>query len=410
MQSLFAGVSGLRSHQRRMDVIGNNVANVNTVGFKAARATFQDVLYNTLRGAGAPQNNRGGTNPMQVGLGVQVGSIDTLFTSGNPQSTGVETDLMIQGEGLFVVSDGERFYYTRAGNFYPDSDGTLVTPGGYKVMGWRADPQTGQIDTFAPIGELRIEKGSVIHARATTEVVLSGNLDPSQGDSRTPARVIYDSLGNAHEIYFRFVPSGTPNVWNVTAYWNNPMSDPPDTPVGWVQVEFNENGQFSSGGPLTANLNVGGGATTPLSVTVDLSGLTQLAGETTVKIASQDGFPMGTLERFAFDSNGVITGYYSNGLRQVLGQVALALFANPGGLERLGESLFIETPNSGAAQIGAANTGGRGGILPSTLEMSNVDLAQEFTEMILTQRGYQANSRVITTSDEMLQELVNLKR
>src|SRR5690606_33601470 len=154
MQSLFAGVSGLRSHQRRMDVIGNNVANVNTVGFKAARATFQDGLYNTLRGAGAPQGtqgNRGGTNPRQVGLGVQVGSIDTLFTPGNPQSTGVETDLMIQGEGLFIVSDGERQFYTRAGNFYPDAAGNLVTPGGYVLMGYAADA-TGKIgDVLEPL-------------------------------------------------------------------------------------------------------------------------------------------------------------------------------------------------------------------------------------------------------------------
>src|SRR5690606_11561793 len=378
----------------------------------------QDVLYNTLRGAGAPQGNRGGTNPMQVGLGVQVGSIDTLFTPGNPQSTGVETDLMIQGEGLFVVSDGERYFYTRAGNFYPDAEGTLVTPGGYKVMGWEADPQTGVIDPKAPVVPLTVKKGSMIDATATELVKLAGNLDAetAEGDVvRTPAKVIYDSQGHAHETYVQFTRQiGVDNSGYVVVYVDGvaqlPAGDPPST------ISFDTNGRIvPPAQPLQFTVSLQGGVD-PLSFELDVTELTQFAGqdadedESTATIAFQDGFPSGTLERFAFDSNGVITGYYSNGLRRTLGQVAIALFANPGGLERRGESLFAESPNSGMANIGAANTGGRGSILPSTLEMSNVDLAQEFTEMILTQRGYPANSRVITTSDELLQELVNLKR
>src|SRR5690606_17315819 len=325
MQSLFAGVSGLRSHQRRMDVIGNNVANVNTVGFKAARATFQDVLYNTLRGAGAPQNNRGGTNPMQVGLGVQVGSIDTLFTSGNPQSTGVETDLMIQGEGLFVVTDGERRYFTRAGNFYPDSNGTLVTPGGYKVLGWTADAE-GNIDPLAPLGELKIEEGSVIDATATTSVVLSRDLDAQTavGDRvRTPAKVTYDSLGTPREISGEFERLEATYSWSVVVRVDGQearTSDPGDIVFGSSGTLADVSDSVKS---YTVTLNNGAD---PLEFSVDFSRLTQYSGQSTdqdgntVTIASQDGFPSGTLERFAFDSNGVITGYYSNGLRRALGQ------------------------------------------------------------------------------------------
>ncbi len=287
MQSLFAGVSGLRSHQRRMDVIGNNVANVNTVGFKAARATFQDVLYNTLRGAGAPQNNRGGTNPMQVGLGVQVGSIDTLFTSGNPQSTGVETDLMIQGEGLFVVSDGERQFYTRAGNFYPDQQGYLTAPGGYKVLGWMADPVTGVIDPQAgdPV-PLRIDK-STMAPRATTQIQISGNLDartlrPSATETLTVTGVLPAENGTSVEITAQvFDPRGNPR--NVTLTFTRGESEGSWTvqgqlPGGTVTVPTQNITFDSQGAPnpptIQLSLNWGSGLSTS-NVTLDLTALTQ---------------------------------------------------------------------------------------------------------------------------------------
>ncbi len=182
LRSLFAGVSGLRSHQTRMDVIGNNIANVNTIGYKASRVTFQDTLYQTMRSASAAIGSRGGTNPMQVGLGVQVASIDVIHTPGSPQPTGVQTDLSIAGNGFFVLKDGNRQVYTRAGAFDFDEAGWLVAPNGMRVAGWNAD--NGVINTSSPIEEIRISIGETIPAEATTEVYLEGNLD-AESDGTT---------------------------------------------------------------------------------------------------------------------------------------------------------------------------------------------------------------------------------
>ncbi|MBE3518693.1 MAG: flagellar hook protein FlgE [Firmicutes bacterium] len=411
MRSLFSAVSGLRSHQTRMDVIGNNIANVNTTAFKASRVTFQEIFAQTLRGATAPTagaTGRGGSNPLQVGLGVNLASIDTIHTPGNLQPTGKSTDLAIEGNGFFVVKDGERIVYTRAGNFDRDAWGTLVDSEGRKVLGWAAVNGVLPPDRGAGnLTSITIKVGEMMPASATTTVVWSKNLDAEApaGTSRTIAVPVYDSLGRVQNLLVTFTKTANPNEWQWSCDWDQP----PSQNIGSGTIQFDTSGAVSGGGIATLNPFTPPGAAT-MTLTFDFNGLTQVAGPTTAEPSEVDGSSTGTLESFAFDTNGVISGFYSNGRSRILGQIALADFDNPGGLQKVGKNLFVESNNSGKAKIGAPDTGGRGRIAPSALEMSNVDLAEEFTQMIITQRGFQANSRIITVSDEMLQELVNLKR
>lgn len=409
MRSLFSAVSGLRTHQTRMDVIGNNIANVNTPGYKSSRVTFQEVFSQTIRGAGSPSGTsmteRGGTNPMQVGLGVSIASIDTIHTPGNLQPTSHPTDLAIEGNGFFVVRDGGGYTYTRVGNFSIDGDGILVDSEGRKVMGWVAG-QNGTLPTNKTAGNLSslpIRIGTYMDARATTQMEWMKNLDAEAevGFVKTASVTVYDSQGKTYSIQVDFEKSGT-NTWTWQAYLPDGSTAGPGT------ITFNTEGRF-------VNVDVAEFSFTPLgadtvTVTMDFSKLTQVAGDTSVESGTTDGWPGGTLESYSVDANGVISGFYSNGRNQVLGQIAIAGFANPAGLIKTGNNLYIESNNSGEADIGPAGMSGRGTIAPSALEMSNVDLAEEFTQMIITQRGFQANSRVITVSDELLQELVNLKR
>lgn len=416
MRSLFSAVSGLRTHQTRMDVIGNNIANVNTPGYKSSRVTFQEVFSQTLRGASSPsgtsQAERGGTNPMQVGLGVNVASIDTIQTPGNLQPTSRLTDVAIEGNGFFVVLDGESRSYTRVGNFSTDGDGILVDYEGRKVMGW-ASGSDGNLPvnrTGQNLGPLSIQVGSNMPAKATSNVQWIKNLDAEapNGFSKTTAVTVYDSLGRTQTVsvtFTRDTSGANPNSWN----WAAELGDPTVDPIGTGTIEFDNSGALIDPG-VPASMSFSPEGADPINITMDFSSLTQVAGPTTVESGAVDGWPTGTLESFSFDSNGVISGFYSNGKNRVLGQIALSNFANPSGLIKVGKNLFVESNNSGGADIGAAGTSGRGTVAPTALEMSNVDLAEEFTQMIITQRGFQANSRVITVSDELLQELVNLKR
>ncbi len=407
MRSMFAGVSGLRTHQFRMDVIGNNIANVNTVGFKASRVTFQEIFSQTLRGASAPREGRGGTNLQQVGLGCALSSIDVLHTQGNLQMTQKTTDLAVQGAGFFVLSDGTRLVYTRAGNFDIDAAGYLVNASnGLRVQGWMATAGTFPVKDRNNLTDVRIPVGQAIPARATDRVAYGGNLDAraAEGDIFVTSVDVYDSLGRAHSMTVTFEKTANPNEWKWT------VSGLPNLVPGtdWGTITFTTSGTFQAqtGGPVQFQAD-GADAS---SITLDFGSLTQYAASYTVAESERNGYRMGSLETFTIDSTGKVVGVYSNGLTQEIAQVALATFNNPGGLMRMGENLLAESNNSGLPQLGEAGTGGRGMIAPGALEMSNVDLAQEFTAMIVTQRGFQANSRVITTTDEMLQELVNLKR
>jgi flagellar hook protein FlgE len=390
-----------------MDVIGNNIANVNTVGFKSGRVNFQDILSQTFRGASAPNNGLGSVNPAQVGLGVTVAGIDVLHTQGNLQSTGRLTDMAIQGDGMFVLSDGSRNYYTRDGSFDISLDGSLVNPAlGLKVQGWVANA-AGVVDTTTATTDVMIPLGQRTTALATSTASLRGNLDAGSAVGATASTTInlYDTLGVRHSVRVTFTKTAA-NAWSWAA-----ATDPSD--VG-TSTTSTGTATFTPSGALLAStgsisLALTNGATTPVNVPLDLAQMTQFSGVSAIS-GLTDGFTSGTLVTFTIGSGGDITGVYTNGQTQALGQIAMASFVNPGGLLRQGQNLFAESSASGSASIGEPGTSGRGSVTTGNLEMSNVDLATQFTGMITAERGFQANGRVITTSDEMLQELVNLKR
>jgi len=414
MRAFFAGVTGLRNHQFRMDAIGNNIANVNTLGYKGSRVTFKDTFSQLFQGASRPAGAAGqggfGTDPIQIGLGVNLGSSDMLYVQGNLQNTGINTDLAIQGDALFIVSDGQQQFYTRAGNFQFDALGRLVSSSnGYIVQGRNAINGVLQ----PAVENVQLPLGQRVEASETTVASLGGNLDASAatGDVRDASITVYDSLGLPHELAVTFTKTATPNEWDFAITATDATIVSGDTGT----VVFDANGALVSP------------ASTPLVITPDntlvnqtidvdfgtvgaIDGLSQFAAPSNAVVRSQDGFTMGELLSIGIDNTGTITGAFSNGVSQVLAQVGLADFANPGGLLREGENLLSDTANSGAPIISFVGQGAASSIAAGTLEMSNVDLAEQFTDMIQTQRGFQSISRVITTADEMLQELVNLKR
>jgi flagellar hook protein FlgE len=421
LRSMFAGVSGLRSHQAYMDIVGNNIANVNTTGYKSSSALFQDLLSQTLRGAGAgTDGTTGGTNPAQVGLGVQLSSIQMNFAQGASQLTGRSTDFAINGDGLFVVDQGGTRGYMRAGSFSIDNFGQLVTPQGGLVLGWQAST-TGVVNTNAAVGSLKIPVGQTIAPVSTQNVALGGNLpaDAAVGTTINVSPSIYNSLGTKVSIRVEFTKianaAGQVN-WQMRTYdsASNVISGP-------TALNFDLTGARLSANPVItqAQLNAiagtsgtwpAGGVTLDLGAATDTDRMTGSAGTNSAGFLSQDGSAIGSLVNFTVGRDGLISGQFSNGRTQALGQLALAVFANPAGLEKAGGSMYRASVNSGEPQIGVPGAGGRGDLSGGTLEMSNVDLAAEFTNLIVAQRGFQANSRIITASDEILQDLVNLKR
>ncbi|HEY9059831.1 MAG TPA: flagellar hook protein FlgE [Pseudobacteroides sp.] len=453
MRSMFSGVSGLRAHQTRMDVIGNNVANVNTVGFKSGRVTFQEVFSQTMKGASAPDSTtgRGGTNPMQLGLGLGVGAVDTIHTRGSLQRTDNPTDLSIEGEGFFILKGGsaDLFKFSRAGNFGVDKLGNLVSSGGLNVYGWQdyggamqADGSY-KFDTEKPVEPINLysdvynKNKRMIAARQTSSAVFAGNLDASKAPlgsaistslpQFTVPMTVYDTLGNNYKISINFwkdsasgitasgTTGGTVWFWSASSGSGVNATFGSSTANGFLQ--FDTKGQIvttASGystNPMIQLIPGSSVGTQPIDVTLDFQKLTMYDADSSVKPSDVNGYPTGNLVTFNIGSDGIITGVYSNGQQQPLGLLALAGFENPGGLQKVGDNMYLPTTNSGDFKKAVKPGGeGVGSLNPGTLEMSNVDLSREFTDMIVTQRGFQANSRIITTSDEMLQELVNLKR
>ncbi len=407
MIAIFTGVAGLQAYQRAVDVIANNVANVSTVGFKAGRVSFAEALAQTLRAG-----SEAGTNPMQIGLGVSLGSIENLMTQGNLKSTGRPTDVAILGDGFFVLSNGSEMSFTRAGVFQLDGRNRLVAASnGMAVLGWMADPSTGEIDTTTsldPSTAITVPIGTRLAARQTANIVYQGNLNAEQDPSEPveTSLTIYDSLGASHQITITFTKSDTnPNEWD----WAVSSDDGTCADTG--AIHFTEQGECVDGSiSFTLTLNDPKGAEADIPMSADLTTVTQLAGETTAQAVSQDGLPVGSLQSFSIDETGVVTGIYSNGMSQRLAQIALAGFTNPAGLTKLGSGLYSTSANSGKPIIKPPNVGANGTLAAGFLEMSNVDLAQEFANLIVTQRAFQANSRVVTTADEMLQDVLTLKR
>ena len=421
LRSMYSAITALGLHQTYMDVVANNLANVNTTAYKAHRVDFKTQLSQLSSVGHAPTvagvtPSLGGQNPIQVGLGTQLGAITKVFTQGSLRSTSRTTDLAIQGDGFFALDDGSPIHaYSRDGALDIGQDGALTHINtGLHVLGWQADPVTGLIDPTGPLTAITVPINSSI-ARATANATFNGNLDSrlpiaAPGNTLTSTMAVYDSLGNAHNITITYTHTGA-GAWS----WAATTTDPNITGFagGAGAFTFDVDGQLTAGGTPAMSINyaAASGVNTPQAMTLDFADVTQLADTGNINQASQDGLAAGSLTGVSVVSDtGRVVAAYSNGMTRDIGQVAVANFVNPEGLLAAGENLYRPWLNSGDAQIGVAGSGGRGILTAGYLESSNVDLAQEFTNMITAQRGFQANSRVITTSDEMLQELVNMKR
>jgi flagellar hook protein FlgE len=536
LRALLSGVSGLQNNQLMMDVIGNNIANINTIGFKASQASFSEAFAQTLQNATAPSGTNGGSNAIQVGLGVAVNSVDTMFTQGTLQTTGVSTDLAIQGNGFFAVNQDGTTHYTRVGTFQLDASGQLVDPGTGAVLQGKLASTSGVITPGSQLQNLKLNMDQISPAKATTNVKLAGNLDSTAtvanadlngnidsatlvggtvsqqfsvtddfgathnvtmtltktaadtwsvatADSAgtvaggtgtatfdpvtgaltafTPANItltptnnspkisvditstgltqnagastlaadlsksadstnasisVYDSLGNAHALSVKFTKTSTPNEWT----WSADVPSPATITGGHTgTIDFNPDGTLKSftydDGSSALKFNPNDGAS---AMSVDLSagtpnaygGITQTSGTSTISPQSQDGYASGTLNGITIDQSGNINGTFSNGANVTMGQVEIATFNNPNGLTTAGGSMFDASANSGTATITPAGGASNSTIVSGSLEESNVDLAQEFTNMITAQRGFQASARVITVADQFLDEIVSLKR
>ena len=385
LRSLDSGISGLQAHQTMLDVTANNIANVNTTGFKSSSTQFEDTLSQMLHSAGGSNGEIGSTNPAQVGLGVKVAGIATDFTQGSTNSTGKPTDMMISGDGFFTVKSGGQTMYTRAGSFTFDADGQLAAPDGSLVQGWTASGGVVPAGN-SPLSTITLPSNSLAPAIATTKATLSGNLpsDAAVGTSVTETEGVYDSTGTSRSLNLTFTKTAA--GWSVAG-------DDGTGATGTANLTF-ANGALTSGGSIT----VGG-------VTVDMTATTGFAALQTATISGQDGREPGTLQSYSLSSDGKLVGSYSNGATETIAQIALANFTNPDGLAKVGSSDYTPTIASGAASLGIAGTNGLGTLVGGSLEMSNVDLTQEFSNLIVAQRGFEANARIITTSDQILQDL-----
>ena len=489
MRSLYSGVAGLKTHQTKMDVIGNNIANVNTVGFKSSSVNFSDVLYQTTQSASGANSTTGvtGTNAKQIGLGTKVASITTsVSNTGGSQSTDCSLDCMIEGDAFFVVNYGGSNYFTKAGSFFVDGSGTLCTAAGASVMGWGVDSNGTDIvrDAVKPLTVMSAENRSSA-PEATKNTYLTGNVDSTDkqlsSDNGVAMQVqFYDSLGNSYSLklalkqavdttnnvaidgQYTIVPTDildedgksifyTVDDVGIKTLVNESATTPIKFKIGEQEYEatvdnnelkitgdenslvfntstgsFKNVGQDPAADPTSDSVKFTLGDTTAVDspfkeIDIDFSTLTQYAGNGKCNLEGQRGKKdgsgvgagrtMGEMTGLSIDNQGKIYGSYDNGTSKLLGQIAVTTFANATGLESIGNSMFATTQNSGDFDgIGKDITEAGGKINTSVLEMSNVDLSSEFTNMITTQRGFQANSRIITTSDTMLEELINLKR
>ncbi|MDR3288279.1 MAG: flagellar hook-basal body complex protein [Peptococcaceae bacterium] len=428
MRSLFSSISGLRNHQTMMDVIGNNIANVNTVGFKKSAVTFSTMLSQTLQGASAPTETRGGSNAMQVGLGANIAGITQIMGTSSTQVTGVATNMALSGDGFFVLNDGSQTVYTRDGSFILDADGNLVSLAGAKVQGymWGEDERTA-VD-FSSLVPIKILVGSTIPMVSDVTITERPTTYPGNGWLTSTSFASDSLIGrgidpqdlptgatfNSGTGVIKFDTDANADAAKdaVLPLWNNLTVDLPSQPATYPADGWEDITTYSNTAWIGATFDVlpDGAAFNSNSGTLTFDTSTNAAAA----VGNWDlTWAAPTLERFDLDKNGVITGIYSNGVTSAIrkiGQVAIASFNNAAGLQAIGGNNYSATNNSGTATIGAAGTSGRGTIIGSAVEMSNVELAQEMTNMIISQRGFQANARTITVSDSLLEELINLKR
>jgi flagellar hook protein FlgE len=447
MRSLFSAVSGLKAHQTKMDVIGNNIANVNTVAYKSQSVTFSDVYYQTTQSATGPNDTTGagGTNPQQIGTGSAVGNIKTaISTQGASERTDDPYDLQISGDAFFIVSNQGNTYFTRAGNFQLDEAGALVTSTGANVMGWQVD-ENGEVQRDM-VSALYVTSSEFTYTapEATAGVTASGNVDASDTEASSFTLNFYDSLGNSYQAVMNLQYDSDASSTTVAVYTLEGGQISRNGVPTELQIEASSSFSFNavSGAAMDAMSNItltitGTDADVNLStigsaalegtanaqsttLVLDASGVTMYSDDTDIQCTrgyevdgttTGKGKAVGVMSSVGIDSYGRIIASYTNGDKNTLGQIAVATFSNPAGLEKVGDNLYASTMNSGLFDgIGEDISSTDGSITSGYLEMSNVDLSTEFTQMITTQRGFQANSRIITVSDTLLEELINLKR
>lgn len=411
--SLYAGISGLKVNTKAMTVIGDNIANVNTTGFKSSRISFSNIFSASL-----------GSTENQIGRGVAIAGVNPVWDSGSLENTSSVTDLAVNGQGLFIVNnDNGSSFYTRAGQFEFDKNNKLVTQDGLTVQGYSIDIDNGNL--AAALSDITLPAGNCT-PNATEKCTMGINLDGGAEvpDEYTTSLTVYDSLGNAIPLTLTFTNTAA-NNWDVAASIPDSISggtDPSINGAATIAVVFDGDGNLSTAGGNTTDpeveLTLTNGATSPQTITWDIfndagatnGNLTGYSGTSATSSQTQDGYSSGTLQGVSVDEKGVFTGLYSNGTMISFAQIALADFASYSGLSKMGDNLYNSSVNSGQPITGVPGSASLGSVSPNSLEMSNVDLSTEFVQMITTQRAFQANSKVITTSDEILAELINIKR
>jgi flagellar hook protein FlgE len=415
LTALSTGSTGLQVNSQALDVVGNNLANLNTTGYKTQRTLFKDLVYQTLNPGSAPTANSGGTNPSQNGFGVGVGTIDSMFSQGSVSPTGRNLDAAIQGRGFFVVSNGNTTAYTRAGSFSVDAQGYLVDPNtGYRVQrSGSVGEGSATLPGFQVPGNnsIRVPFGVGAPGTETANVTYQGNLSSSMavGESTTTAIQVYDSQSTARALTVTFTKTAA-NTFDASASISGGTAT-----LASTQVTFDTAGLLVSPASLTLNISGIPGAANQ-TVTLNLgtpgqaTGLTQFGGSSTASAVTQDGSGFGTLTDVSYDASGIVQGQFSNGRTIPLAQLAVAGFNNEGGLIRSGNNYFLASASSGGALVGTAGSGGLGTVQGSALEGANVDIAIEFSRLIVAQRGFQVNARTITAANDTLQELANIIR
>jgi flagellar hook protein FlgE len=427
LTSLYTGVTGMDANGTGLSVVGDNIANMNTTGFKSSRVSFGDVLSETLTG---------GAGASQVGRGVRVSRVATQYAQGSFESTGNTLDLAVDGDGFFLVKSGNSQFYTRDGQFSPDKDGYIVNSDGYRVQGFLAD---GSGNITGTVGDLNLNNQQSQASATTTSKVavnlnagdtvqtnaftLGTNNDSPANYNESTSIKIYDSLGGAHDVSLYFVKTGD-GTWTVHYVHTDPTDSTKLVDAGTQDLSFGTDGSLindNSGTPIS--FDFGTQTVSPQSVTFDFGtgtgetpagtgfdGTTQFASDFSVNQLNQDGYGAGTVAGISISEDGLISASFTNGQIRTIGQIALARFMDSESLSKLGQNLYAETYDSGQPIIAKPETSGTGRVLANTLELSNVDLAQEFVKLISFQRAFQANSRVITTTDQMLQDLISIIR
>ena len=426
LDAMYSGVSGLTAESDALDVIGNNLANLNTVGFKESRAIFENVLGAAVGSEGA------------IGSGVQMTTAQQIFAEGSLDSTGNPTDVALSGDGFFVVQGSvggvNGTFYTRAGQTSLNASGTLVNPDGLAFQGYAANATGGFATTTSPISV----NTAALSPKKTASVTVTANLDssttplagpwdpqnPTTTSSFSTGMQVYDSLGDAHtvNVYFQNTGAGT-WTYHVLANGSEVQGGVPgqNSEIATGTLDFNTNGSLQSntvtaGGTVSFN-----GATKNQPLTFNfgtpvaaggtgLDGITQFGSSSEVSAQSQDGYSSGALSSLSIDNRGVVSGIYTNGQTIAVAQLAVAKFQSDNGLGQAGQNCWTATPDSGQAALGSAGTGGRAAIVSGSLEESNVDIATQFTDLIAHQRGFEANSKTITTADQMLQDVLAMKQ